>query len=339
MVAVAPDLREFCVSAVEQMAIDNKLLANSDELTINEAAYIYEQFIAGLWNSPLAQSDPDMWTRALKYAERAAAVAALHYLEQRLSTQHEHKLAGRQECDCYRTDTQRQRQQIQPTHTEVQTVDLAGDQARAVRHDEAECLAVMHKTVTSERTAAARMRNALGGLRQQGAPPVSDWAAPKDRERWTYEVQENLRTAAPVSQTIAMDGKVATMEDIARLLNETLDELDAQDAILGGGALNDDSSMLSSALDDSALGVAFGGSTLNSAHDRSTPGFALDGSSPSPTLNGPGGSMLGSAPVGSALDSTMLSSALDGLNGSPLSSALDDFGGFIGGSALSLALD
>jgi hypothetical protein len=90
-----------------------------------------------------------------------------------------------------------------------------------------------------------------------------------------------------------MDGKVATMEDIARLLNETLDELDAQDAILGGGALNDDSSMLSSALDDSALGVAFGGSTLNSAHDRSTPGFALDGSSPSPTLNGPGGSMLG----------------------------------------------
>ena len=248
MVAVAPDLREFCVSAVEQMAIDNKLLANSDELTINEAAYIYEQFIAGLWNSPLAQSDPDMWTRALKYAERAAAVAALHYLEQRLSTQHEHKLAGRQECDCYRTDTQRQRQQIQPTHTEVQTVDLAGDQARAVRHDEAECLAVMHKTVTSERTAAARMRNALGGLRQQGAPPVSDWAAPKDRERWTYEVQENLRTAAPVSQTNAMDGKVATMEDIARLLNETLDELDAQYAILGGGALNDDSSMLSSAL-------------------------------------------------------------------------------------------
>ena len=38
MVAVAPDLREFCVSAVEQMAIDNKLLANSDELSINEAA-------------------------------------------------------------------------------------------------------------------------------------------------------------------------------------------------------------------------------------------------------------------------------------------------------------
>ena len=55
MVAVGPDLREFCVSAVEQMAIDNKLLANSDELTINEAANIYEQFIAGLWNSPLAQ--------------------------------------------------------------------------------------------------------------------------------------------------------------------------------------------------------------------------------------------------------------------------------------------
>ena len=78
MVAVGPDLREFCVSAVEQMAIDNKLLANSDELTINEAAYIYEKFIAGLWNSPLAQSDPDMWARALKYAERAAAVAALH---------------------------------------------------------------------------------------------------------------------------------------------------------------------------------------------------------------------------------------------------------------------
>jgi hypothetical protein len=136
MVAVVPDLREFCVSAVEQMAIDNKLLANSDELTINEAAYIYEQFIAGLWNSPLAQSDPDMWARALKYAKRAAAVAALHYLEQRLSTQHEHKLAG--ECDCVETDTQRQRQQIQPTHTEVQTVDLAGDQAGAVRHDEAE---------------------------------------------------------------------------------------------------------------------------------------------------------------------------------------------------------
>jgi len=108
MVAVVPDLREFCGSAVEQMAIDNKLLANCDEL--NQAAYIYEQFIAGLWNSPLAQSDPDMWTRALKYTERAAAVAALHYLEQRLSTQHEHKLAGRQECDCYRTDTQRQRQ-------------------------------------------------------------------------------------------------------------------------------------------------------------------------------------------------------------------------------------
>ena len=46
------------------------------------------------------------------------------------------KLAG--ECDCVETDTQRQRQQIQPTHTEVQTVDLAGDQAGAVRHDEAE---------------------------------------------------------------------------------------------------------------------------------------------------------------------------------------------------------
>ena len=28
----------ICVSAVEQMAIDNKLLANSDELSINEAA-------------------------------------------------------------------------------------------------------------------------------------------------------------------------------------------------------------------------------------------------------------------------------------------------------------
>ena len=239
------------------------------------------------------------------------------------------KLAG--ECDV-ETDTQRQRQQIQPTHTEVQTVDLAGDQARAVRHDEAECLAVMHKTVTSERTAAARMRNALGGLRQQGAPPVSDWAAPKDRERWTYEVQENLRTAAPVSQTNAMDGKVATMEDIARLLNETLDELDAQYAILGGGALNDDSSMLSSALDDSALGVAFGGSTLNSAHDRSTPGFALDGSSPSPTLTGPGGSMLGSAPVGSALEGLMLNSALDGLGSSALGVAF-------GSSTLSSAHD
>ena len=190
----------------------------------------------------------------------------------------------------------------------------------------------MHKTVTSERTAAARMRNALGGLRQQGAPPVSDWAAPKDRERWTYEVQENLRTAAPVSQTNAMDGKVATMEDIARLLNETLDELDAQYAILGGGALNDDSSMLSSALDDSALGVAFGGSTLNSAHDRSTPGFALDGSSPSPTLNGPGGSMLGSAPVGSALEGLMLNSALDGLGSSALGVAF-------GSSTLSSAHD
>ena len=62
MVAVVPDLREFCGSAVEQLAIDNKLLANCDELS--QAAYIYEQFIAGLWNSPLAQSDPDMWTRA-----------------------------------------------------------------------------------------------------------------------------------------------------------------------------------------------------------------------------------------------------------------------------------
>ena len=185
-----------------------------------------------------------MWARALKYAERAAAVAALHYLEQRLSTQHEHKLAG--ECDCVETDTQRQRQQIQPTHTEVQTVDLAGDQAGAIRHDEAEeryereglavmqpvqhdeaeeryeqeGLAVMHKMATSEHTAAARMRNALGGLRQQGAPPVSDRS---------------------VCQTNAIDGKVATMEDIARLLNEALDELDAQDVIFGSGALDDNS--------------------------------------------------------------------------------------------------
>ena len=77
MVAVGPDLREFCVSAVEQMAIDNKLLANSDELSQAGRTSTSNSLQAcgiALWH----RNDPDMWARALKYAERAAAVAALH---------------------------------------------------------------------------------------------------------------------------------------------------------------------------------------------------------------------------------------------------------------------
>ena len=45
-------------------------------------------------------------------------------------------------------------------------------------------------------------------LRKPGRP-IGSWhprAAPKDRERWTEEVQENLRTAVPVIPAIILNG-------------------------------------------------------------------------------------------------------------------------------------
>ena len=74
------------------------------------------------------------------------------------------------------------------------------------------------KPKATEATTKSAAVAATYELRKPGRP-ITPWhsrAAPKDRERWTEEVQENLRTAAPVIPAFILNGP-PTMERVSTI--------------------------------------------------------------------------------------------------------------------------